>query len=236
MAGAVFRPTGSATTLSLLSRGSCCRIAGRRSSLVMIQKFLAGASGSRRATVCWIMVCLPSSASNCLARFLRLNGQNRVPRPPAKITGKKLEFFAILSIDLQSRFGFGQGSSWDVCPQKLQRPLRSDAELIHGCGNHDRIPPQQLISAPNSFPNHRESRAPASALCLRTSPPRNRERRPVGSIDSYSRPSPAAQGATPSPSPPFPSQQPYRLSNAVLADARNHTGGRLYPTAVASPR
>src|SRR5579871_103741 len=96
--------------------------------------------------------------------------------------------------------------------------------------------PQQLISAPNSFPNHRESRAPASALCLRTSPPRNRERRPVGSIDSYSRPSPAAQGATPSPSPPFPSQQPYRLSNAVLADARNHTGGRLYPTAVASPR
>ena len=45
------------------------------------------ASGSSRATVCWIMVCLPSSASNCLARFFRLKGQKRVPRPPARITG-----------------------------------------------------------------------------------------------------------------------------------------------------
>jgi hypothetical protein len=32
---------------------------------------------------------LPSSASNCLARRCRLNGQKRVPRPPARITGWK---------------------------------------------------------------------------------------------------------------------------------------------------
>src|SRR6266568_2304815 len=40
------------------------------------------------------MVCLPTRASNCLARLLRLRGQTRVPRPPAKITGWKLKFFA----------------------------------------------------------------------------------------------------------------------------------------------
>jgi len=46
-----------------------------------------GARGSSRETVCWIMVCVPSSASSCLARFLRLSGQKRVPRPPARMTG-----------------------------------------------------------------------------------------------------------------------------------------------------
>ena len=33
-------------------------MAGRRSSLVMIQKRLGAAIGARRATVCWIMVCV----------------------------------------------------------------------------------------------------------------------------------------------------------------------------------
>lgn len=92
MAGAVLRPTGSASTCGRESRGSCFRIAGRRSSLVMTQNFFTGASGSRRATVCCSIVCLPSSASSCLARFFRLNGQKRVPRPPARITGWKLGF------------------------------------------------------------------------------------------------------------------------------------------------
>ena len=53
---------------------------------------------SRRATVCWIMVCLPSSASNCLARRLRLSGQKRVPRPPARITGKNVGFALVTSV------------------------------------------------------------------------------------------------------------------------------------------
>ena len=52
MAGAVFRPTGSARICAFGSFGSCFAIAGRRSSLVMIQNFFGGASGSRRATVC----------------------------------------------------------------------------------------------------------------------------------------------------------------------------------------
>jgi hypothetical protein len=87
IAGAVLRPTGSAITCGFGNFGSCFRIAERRSLLVMIQKCFAEASGSSRATVCWIIVCLPSSASNCLARFFRLKGQKRVPRPPARITG-----------------------------------------------------------------------------------------------------------------------------------------------------
>jgi hypothetical protein len=54
---------------------------------VITQQFPSAASGARRSTVCWIMELSPCNASTCLARALRLRGQNRVPLPPAKITG-----------------------------------------------------------------------------------------------------------------------------------------------------
>ena len=67
--------------------GNCRRIAARKSSFVMTQRFFKGTSDDSRATVCWIIDCLPSSANNCLARRFRLRGQKRVPRPPARTTG-----------------------------------------------------------------------------------------------------------------------------------------------------
>ena len=51
--------------------------------------FSSPARGFRRSTVCWIMERSPSSASTCLARARRERGQNRVPLPPARITGRK---------------------------------------------------------------------------------------------------------------------------------------------------
>ena len=87
IAGAVFRPTGSATICFLSSLLSCRTIASRRSSLVMTQKCFVLASGRSRSTVSWIMLFLLLSGSSCLAMRLRLSGQKRVPRPPARITG-----------------------------------------------------------------------------------------------------------------------------------------------------
>ena len=52
IAGAVFRPMGSASICALGRFGSCFAMAGRRSSLAMTQNCFTGASGKRRATVC----------------------------------------------------------------------------------------------------------------------------------------------------------------------------------------
>ena len=87
IAGAVLRPTGSAMICFLSSFFSWRTIGERRSSLVMTQNCFGLASGSRRSTVSWIIDFLLLSGSSCLARRLRLSGQKRVPRPPARMTG-----------------------------------------------------------------------------------------------------------------------------------------------------
>ena len=80
--------------------GSCLVIAVRKSSLVMIQNFFGGASGNNRATVCWIMVCLPSSASNCFARLLAAQRPEARTTPSSQYHRIEIEFSATDSIDL----------------------------------------------------------------------------------------------------------------------------------------
>ena len=66
--------------------GNCLRTAADCSALVTVQMRSAGMSGVRRATVCRSMESAPMMLSNCLGVRVRLRGQKRVPRPPARIT------------------------------------------------------------------------------------------------------------------------------------------------------
>ena len=74
---------GSATTFFAGSRGSCSLVASAWSAPVMIYVRSGGTIAETRATVCWSIVASPWRRSNCLGRFRRLLGQNRVPEPPA---------------------------------------------------------------------------------------------------------------------------------------------------------
>jgi hypothetical protein len=49
-------------------------------------------SGRNRATVCSNIVPLPMMFSSCFGVRVRLRGQNRVPRPPARITACIVSF------------------------------------------------------------------------------------------------------------------------------------------------
>jgi hypothetical protein len=51
----------------------------------MIEIRSGGKSGRKRSMVCWIKLRSPKKFSTCLAFALRLRGQNRVPRPPARM-------------------------------------------------------------------------------------------------------------------------------------------------------
>ena len=77
------RGAGSATTLRAGRSGNCSRVADAWSAPVMMKVRSGGTSGAIRATVCWSIVVSPDNRSNCLGRFRRLLGQNRVPLPPA---------------------------------------------------------------------------------------------------------------------------------------------------------
>jgi hypothetical protein len=86
-AGAVFRAAGSLRMCSAGKPGSCAEIVSHSHLFVITQTSFSFATGNSRASVCWIIVSSPSSANTCLARDRRLRGQNRVPLPPARITG-----------------------------------------------------------------------------------------------------------------------------------------------------
>ena len=86
IAAAVFRPTGSARICDRGTRGSCCRTAADCTELVTIHWREDGKSGASRAAVCSSMVSRPTILSNCFGVHVRLRGQKRVPRPPARIT------------------------------------------------------------------------------------------------------------------------------------------------------
>src|SRR5690606_25631057 len=73
-------------TLAGGSSGSCSRTSGTKRSLVRTSTRSAGRSRRSRSKVCWSMVRSPKSLRNCLGRFGVLNGQKRVPLPPAMIT------------------------------------------------------------------------------------------------------------------------------------------------------
>ena len=55
------------------------------SKVVEIQTRSGDTSGRRRSTVAWRSERSPSRARNCLGRWRRLDGQKRVPEPPARM-------------------------------------------------------------------------------------------------------------------------------------------------------
>src|SRR5260370_18168603 len=99
-AGAVFLAAGSLRMCSRGTSGSCSTIRSSRRSLVITQTSAGSATGVSRSTVCWIIVRSPSRASTCFARALRLRGQNRVPLPPARITGANFRSALLPSIGI----------------------------------------------------------------------------------------------------------------------------------------
>src|SRR5882672_4495292 len=86
MAAAVLRPIGSVRTRLRDAEGNCFLSAAVCSALVTLQMRSGEISGRRRATVCSSIVCLPTIFRSCLGVRVRLRGQKRVPRPPARIT------------------------------------------------------------------------------------------------------------------------------------------------------
>ena len=107
-AGAVFRATGSSIIWCRGTPVSCSAISCARYSLVITHVFSAAASGFSRSTVCWIIERSPSSASTCLARARRDRGQNRVPLPPASITGRKSIDFGMENTSYPTEARFAQ--------------------------------------------------------------------------------------------------------------------------------
>src|SRR5215469_1617366 len=86
MATAVFKPFGSISTRLRAAAGTCFRTAPACAALVTVQTRSAGIKGRSRATVCSSMVSLPTIFRSCLGVRVRLRGQKRVPRPPARTT------------------------------------------------------------------------------------------------------------------------------------------------------
>ena len=93
MATAVFNPFGSISTRLRAAAGTCFRTAVACSAFVTVQMRSAGINGRSRATVCSSMVCSPTMFSSCFGVRVRLRGQNRVPRPPARITACVTNFW-----------------------------------------------------------------------------------------------------------------------------------------------
>jgi hypothetical protein len=62
------------------------------------------------------MVCSPSSAKTCFAFALRLRGQNRVPLPPARITGANRNPDLPTSMDIPLRLKEKTAPSTEVRP------------------------------------------------------------------------------------------------------------------------
>ena len=85
--GAVFRAQGSTMKFSFGSVGTSRRAAAACFGPHTTKVSLGRASGGRRPTVAASSGASPASARNCLGRLLRESGQNRVPEPPAMITG-----------------------------------------------------------------------------------------------------------------------------------------------------
>ena len=84
--GAVLRMAGSPMMFSSGKSGSCSATVALYSTFVTTQMASGGVMERARLYVCLDMVSLPTICRNCLGVCIRLCGQNRVPRPPAKIT------------------------------------------------------------------------------------------------------------------------------------------------------
>src|SRR6516162_8226475 len=94
MAGAVFRPTGSPTTIA---PGHSRRQASTRSRAVITTTRLAAIERVARANVAASSDRPPvASGSSCLGRAAVLHGQNRSPRPPARMSAPRSAWAGVI--------------------------------------------------------------------------------------------------------------------------------------------
>ena len=84
--GAVLRPSGSTSTFWDGSSGSIFRVSSASSSVVSTKMSSGRKAPSSRCTVWCRRDSFPTMVRNCLGRLPRDRGQNRVPRPPARMT------------------------------------------------------------------------------------------------------------------------------------------------------
>src|SRR5271168_32999 len=115
---------GSVKTRLRDAAGICLRTSAACSALVTVQIRSGGISGRSRATVCSSMVFLPTMLSNCLGVRVRLRGQNRVPRPPARITAWVCSFSV----------GIGRKNLTQRLPWAQSSP-RAREETVHEGGS-----------------------------------------------------------------------------------------------------
>src|SRR5215472_14249508 len=149
MATAVFNPFGSISTRFRAAPGTCFRTAAPCSAFVTVQMRSAGISGRSRATVCSSIVSLPAIFRSCLGVRVRLRGQNRVPRPPARTTACVSNFSLGIekSFLIKNRFfdffprmilleTIAQGLQIrNVAPQQFRGFLRVYWQCAQTCGN-----------------------------------------------------------------------------------------------------
>src|SRR3954468_17460584 len=121
----------------------------------MTQNLSFVASGARRLTVSWIMLCLPFSANTCLGMAFRLRGQKRVPLPPARMTGKKSIF-----LDLVLREGLGAaGFGFDRVTSAMRRCRETNgARLSMGFFLANHSPAAKCSLQSGLWRRHRTSR------------------------------------------------------------------------------
>jgi len=74
--------------------------------IVTVQMRSAEISGLRRATVCWSIVSFATMFKSCLGVRVRLRGQKRVPRPPARMMACVVSFSIARRFPLQSKTVF----------------------------------------------------------------------------------------------------------------------------------
>src|SRR6202158_2579246 len=127
MAAAVLRPTGSTSTRARDALGSGWCTADSCSALVTVQMRAAGTSGRSLATVCSNIVPLPTMFDSCLGVLVRLRGQNRVPRPPARMTACTGSFSVGIGVTRRSspKFCLQQFLAYANCYVKHSGPART---------------------------------------------------------------------------------------------------------------
>src|SRR5580704_2283078 len=145
MAAAVLRPIGSIKTRLRVPVGSCFLAATACSAFVTVQMRSGEINGRKRATVCSSMVSLPTMFSNCFGVRVRLRGQKRVPRPPARMTawvvsfsvgiGEMKEFNTERAEDTENTRGCSRCQDFQALCHLSPEPYRG--EVLHENGLSD---------------------------------------------------------------------------------------------------
>src|ERR1700683_1045327 len=129
MAAAVLRPTGSVSTRLRAGAGTCLRTCWACALLVTVQTRSGGIIGRKRATVCSSMVSFPTMFNSCLGVRVRLRGQKRVPRPPARITACVLNLSVAMCSFALCEYCLSKPCFRDIRPLDLRFEFRHVGDI-----------------------------------------------------------------------------------------------------------